>query len=84
MSYPSHIWAQLKSITAAELIAALKRDGWECDMAGGSIQIFRHPSDGRRVSVHFHPKKTFGARLLKELLADIGWSEADMKRIKLL
>lgn len=84
MSFPSHIWAQLKNLTAAELIAALERDGWDRDMPGGSMRIYRHPVNKRRVSIHFHPKKTYGPKMLKGLLDDIGWSEADMKRVKLL
>ena len=84
MSFPSHTWARLRNLTAAELIAALERDGWECDTHGGSMRIYRHPVTRRRVSIHFHPKKTFGPKMLKGLLEDIGWSEADMKRVKLL
>lgn len=84
MSFPSHIWAQLKNLTAAELIAALERDGWQCDTHGGSMRIFRQPETGRRVSILFHPKKTYGPKMLKGLLDDIGWSEADMRRVKLI
>ena len=83
MSFPSHIWKQLKSITADELINALERDGWSRDETRGAEQIFRHP-DGRRVSIHYHPGKTYGAKLLKNLLKDIGWTEADFRRLKLI
>ena len=37
-----------------------------------------------RVSVHFHPKKTFGAKLLKGLIDDTGWSDDDLRRLKLV
>jgi predicted RNA binding protein YcfA (HicA-like mRNA interferase family) len=83
VSFAPHIWGQLKSITADELIRALERDGWSCDTSGGSMRIFRAP-DGKRVSIHYHAQKTYGAKLLKALLGDIGWSEEDMKRVKLL
>jgi hypothetical protein len=33
MAFPQHVWNQLKSLTADELIAALKRDGYEQDPA---------------------------------------------------
>lgn len=82
MSFAPHIWGQLKSITAAELIKALEQDGWSCDTNGGSSFIYRH-SDRRMVSIHFHPKKTYGPKMLKDLLNDIGWSEQDLKRLKL-
>jgi hypothetical protein len=39
---------------------------------------------GRRGGIHYHPKKTYGAKLLAGLLADIGWTEAEMKKLKLL
>lgn len=82
MGWPTHIWSQLKSISADDLIAALERDDWSCDMDGGAMRIYL--KDRRRVSVHYHPRKTFGPKLLQSLLNDIGWSEADMKRLKLV
>ena len=48
------------------------------------MRIYRHPVGPRRVSVHYHPKKTYGAKMLKALLNDTGWSEDDMRRLKLL
>ncbi|MDE1961155.1 MAG: type II toxin-antitoxin system HicA family toxin [Xanthomonadaceae bacterium] len=84
MSIPSHIWRQLKNLTADDLIAALERDNWTCDKKGGSMRIYLSQDEKRRVSVHYHPKKTFGAKLLQGLLKDIGWTEADMSRLKLI
>jgi predicted RNA binding protein YcfA (HicA-like mRNA interferase family) len=83
MSYPSHIWNQLKGITAAELCRALQKDGWTVDFRKGAERVYRAP-DGRRVSIHYHPHKTYGSNLLKALLADIGWTQKDMKRLKLI
>jgi predicted RNA binding protein YcfA (HicA-like mRNA interferase family) len=56
-------------------------------MKGGSQQIYRRQfPDGqiRRVSVHMHPQKTFGARLLKGLLDDTGWTEDDLRRLRMI
>ena len=83
MSFAPHIWGQLKNITATELIRVLQKDGWTQDEKQGSDFVFRH-SDGRRVSIHFHPSKTYGPKLLKSLLADTGWTEADLRRLKLI
>lgn len=84
MAFSSSAWDQLKNKTADDLIAALKRDEWtlepECK---GAIQVYRSPS-GERVGIHYHPKKTYGPKLLKGLLADIGWDEDDLKRLKLI
>lgn len=84
---PASVWNQLRNITAAELCSALKRDGWSPDTKGGSQHIFRKrvsPTEVRRASVHVHPQKTFGAKLLKSLLNDIGWNEEDLRRLKLI
>ncbi len=37
-----------------------------------------------RVGIHYHPKNQYGAKLLTELLDDIAWTEADLRRLKLI
>lgn len=84
MAFSAGVWSQLKKTTADELIAALKRSGWALEPdCKGAIQVYRNP-DGQRVGIHYHPKKTYGAKLLAGLLADIGWTEAEMKKLKLI
>jgi hypothetical protein len=38
----------------------------------------------KRIVIHYHPRKTYRPKLLTALLGDIGWSEADMRRVKLI
>ncbi|MCS6937529.1 MAG: type II toxin-antitoxin system HicA family toxin [Candidatus Bipolaricaulota bacterium] len=83
MSWPRPIWNQLKNLTADELIHALERDGWRRRRSKGAIFVYEHP-DGLQASGHYHPRKTFGSGLLKALLKDIGWTEADLRRLKLI
>lgn len=85
-AFASDVWGQLKSLTAGDLIAALERDGWTRDLRGGSQYIYRKqtPLGVLRVSVHFHPAKTYGPNMLRGLLADIGWAVEDMRRLKLI
>jgi predicted RNA binding protein YcfA (HicA-like mRNA interferase family) len=84
MDFPDHIWKQLKNKSADEWISALLRDGFILDENVRTERIYRH-SDGRKVSIHYHSgKKTYGRRLLKALLEDIGWTESDMRRLKLI
>lgn len=83
MIYSPQTWDQLKNLTADNIVSTLKKGGFVLDEASGAIHIYRHP-DKRRVSIHYHPHKTFGPNLLKRLLDDIGWSEDDMKKIKLI
>lgn len=51
-------------------------------MDGGSMRIYKKGTN--RVSVHWHPKKTYGEKLLKALLNDIGWTDDDARRLKLI
>lgn len=83
MKYSSNVWDQLKNLTADHVVQALKKDGWILDETSGAIHVYRKP-DGKRVSIHYHPRKTYGPKLLKNLLDDIGWSESDMKKLKLV
>ena len=83
MKYPKQVWDQLKNITASELSRALKKDRWELDETHRGVQVYRHP-DGRRITIHFHPQKTYTPNLLKALLDEISWSEKDLKRLKLI
>ncbi|HEY3118719.1 MAG TPA: type II toxin-antitoxin system HicA family toxin [Chloroflexota bacterium] len=62
---------------------ALERDGWAQDVTRGAVRVYRH-SDGERVTIHYHPGKTYGRKLLEGLLEDIGWSEADLRRLRLI
>lgn len=39
---------------------------------------------GKRISVHFHGKSTYGEKLLKSLLADTEWTDDDARRLKLI
>ena len=88
MGYPGPVWKQLKSLTADDLERALKKAGWLCDMDGGSMRIYLHPDaitkPRPRVSIHYHPHKTYGAGMLQRLLDDIGWTEDEMRTLKLI
>lgn len=83
MSYSKQAWDQLKAKTCDELIAALLKDGFAHEETRGATQAYRH-EDGRRVVIHYHPNTSYGRKLLGALLAELGWSEADMRRLKLI
>lgn len=86
MAFSPNVWNQLKNLTADDLISALERDGWEKDPSskGAILGFIKKGSPNKRVTIHYHPKKTYGAKLLKGLLSDIGWEEADFRRLKLI
>ena len=82
-TFPKQIWAQLKNITIQDLEKALQKDGWKAEERRGATMGYRKDSQ-RRVVLHMHPKATKGPKLLKELLGKIGWTEADLRRLKLI
>jgi len=74
------------NLTARKMIKALDREGFEVDeQTSGSHQQYRHP-DGRRVTVAYHAlSDTFRPKTLKRMIEDDArWSEADLRRLKLL
>lgn len=84
MGFSKQVWDQLKNITADGLITALLKDGFVLDVPIRTERIYRHPC-GRKVSIHYHEgSKCYGPGLLKSLIEDIGWSEKDMRRLKLV
>jgi predicted RNA binding protein YcfA (HicA-like mRNA interferase family) len=78
-------YSKLRGLTARKLINALQRDGFIFSRQSGSHQIYYHP-DGRRVTVKFHkPSDTFPIKTLKRILEEeAGWTEKDLRRLKLL
>lgn len=84
MRYSGDIWRRLKNLTADDLIAALERDGWVRDECSGAFIPYINPAISNRVIIHYHPQKTYGPKLLKGLLKDIGWAEEDLARIGLI
>jgi len=72
-----------RGITAREFVKALQQDGFQLARIRGSHRIFRH-DDGRRVVVAFHSlSDTFAIGTLKGMIADIGWSDENLKRLGL-
>jgi predicted RNA binding protein YcfA (HicA-like mRNA interferase family) len=78
-------FSRLRSLTAREIIRALRRDGFEMERQSGSHQQYYH-EDGRRVTVSFHrPGDTFSIRLLRIMIeVQARWTETDLRRLDLL
>jgi len=74
----------LRSLTAREMIAALRQDGFFFVRQRGSHQRYRHP-DGRRVTVAPRGRDTFPIKTLKSMIeGQARWTEDDLKRLKLI
>ncbi len=73
-----------RGMTARDLIQALHTDGFRLARTRGSHHIYRH-ADGRRMVVAYHRiGDTFPIGTLKAMIADIGWSDGDLRRLGLL
>jgi len=84
MNFSGSVWKQLKNKSVNKYVSALLKDGFVLDEKIKTERIYRHP-DGRRVSIHYHTSNaTFRPGLLKALLKDIGWTEDDLIRLKLI
>jgi hypothetical protein len=87
MKFPKNIWDQIKSLTSNDFYQALQKDDkWEFIDSKGAQQTFRNKCNGDYVSIHLHPtsKCGYGQKLLKDLLDQIGWSEEEMRQLKLI
>ena len=83
MNFSKQVWNQIKNKSPKDLMSALEKDGAVLDITRGAVQVYRYPN-GRRVTIHYHPNKTYGPNLIKALIKDIGWTEGDLKRLKLI
>ena len=70
--------AGLPVINGQDLIAALKRAGFEQTRQKGSHVRLRHV-DGRVVTVPVHSGQEIGKGLLRKILRDAEWSVDDLK-----
>jgi len=83
LKYSKQAWSQLKNTTYDKYIAALLEDGYVPGLFKKAKREYLHPVRGRIV-VHYHKGTTIGRNTLKDLLRDTGWSENDMRRIRLI
>jgi predicted RNA binding protein YcfA (HicA-like mRNA interferase family) len=85
MSGPGKLVHLLRNTPVRELIRALRKDGFALERkTRGGGRIYGHP-DGRVVVIHYHhghdtlPRGTLGS-----VLQGTRWTEADLKRLKLI
>ena len=85
-----HIWSQLKGKTSKDLKKALDKDeNWSLVRNDGNkffYQNLKKPSDRQEISIHLHEthKAGYGEDLLRGLLGAIGWTEDEMRKLKLI
>ena len=79
-------WGRLRSLTARQVVAALRRDGFVLARQTGSHRQYIHPDDLRLVTVSFHrPGQTFRLSTLRRMIQNQAeWPAADLWRLGLL
>ncbi len=78
-------YSKLRSLTVRELVRSLLADGFVLKKQRGSHRRYQH-TDGRRVTVPYHSSGgTFVPKTLRSIIEEQArWSEADLKRLKIL
>ena len=78
-------FSRLRSLTARQLASGLKTDGFALKRQKGSHRHYVHP-DGRRVTLSFHDASdTFRIGTLRSIIElQAGWTEDDLRRLRLL
>ena len=72
---------KLPRITAADLLRALKRDGWyEVDQEGSHVQL-KHPTNPGKVTVGVHSSKTIPPHNLTSVLKQTGISADELRKL---
>jgi predicted RNA binding protein YcfA (HicA-like mRNA interferase family) len=72
---------RLPRITAAELLRALRRDGWEELRRRGSHAVLVHPTKPGIVVVPIHAGKTLKPGTLASILEDAGLTVDELRRL---
>ena len=87
MAFAKRVWDQLRATKIEDFLSALERDGYTQDKASkGAVRVYlkKESAAHRRVVIHYHPNKTWGAKFLAGLIADAGWEEPDLVRLGLI
>ncbi|HGE72213.1 TPA: type II toxin-antitoxin system HicA family toxin [Candidatus Poribacteria bacterium] len=76
---------KLRSISAIDLVKALKRDGFILKRQHGSHRIYLNPSNNRQVIVPYHHAgESLRIGTLTKLINDAGWTDDDLIRLGLM
>ncbi len=72
---------RLPSLTARQVIRALKKAGFVEDRQKGSHLVMRHPATNARTVIPVHPGKTLKGPLLRAILDDAKLSPAEFLKL---
>ena len=72
---------KLPRITAAELMRALRRDGWEQVRQSGSHVILKHPTKSGYVIVPLYARVIMKLKTLQTILSQAGLTPEDLRAL---
>lgn len=72
---------RLPRITAAELLRALRRDGWQSVRQSGSHITLKHPTKPGHVTVPKHAKVILKLKTLATILEQAGLTTDDLQEL---
>ncbi len=72
---------KLPRITAAQLLRALRRDGWEQVRQSGSHVALRHPTKRGQVTVPKHASIILKPKTLESILEQAGLSKDELREL---
>ena len=74
----------LRNVATSRIVRALEQDGFQFVERKGSQRVYHH-QDGRFIVVHYHrANDTLPPYVIRNLLTGTRWSEADLRRLKLI
>jgi predicted RNA binding protein YcfA (HicA-like mRNA interferase family) len=73
--------AELPAVTAREVVRVAKILGFAFRRQKGSHAIYRRQADGARVTVSMHAGRTIPPKTLAHILADMGISVAEFRKL---
>ncbi len=71
--------SKLPELTAAQVITALRRDGWYEARQLGSHRVFRHDTKPGHVSVPVHPGRALKTGTLRGILTQAGLTPDELR-----
>ncbi len=74
---------KLRNVRTRQILAALERDGFEKTHQTGSHATYRRGDQKLMVPIH-SPGATIPIGTLHRIIADAGWTEEDLRRLKLI
>ncbi|HYU17573.1 MAG TPA: type II toxin-antitoxin system HicA family toxin [Chloroflexota bacterium] len=72
---------RLPRLRAAEVLRALRRDGWQYSAQEGSHVQLKHPAKPGKITVPFHARQIIGPRLLSRILRQANLSAEEFRRL---